>query len=360
MAAAVELGKSRADRDKEIRQLAAATFGKQSTTSGVLGRLLQAWRQQVTWNTVTPALLKARVAYTVHEEEILAPLRELVSVPYSAEDVAHERSLKQLFAAVKSPAEARDLPAGKDPRWKELGFQSEDPRTDFRGGGLFALHNLIFLAEAYPERTLRMMQQAAPATSSGSGVAEYLFAAACINVSAILVLLLGLNSTPSMRPVPSMPCPANGIVRKRFARLLAARVGQQADIESGAAVPMLIVREVFGELFCACVFKLHAEWRALCVRKPNATLLDFGEALSATTVAIERFLVALTPEDTRSLSLIFERLEGVDPACWQTMCFLQLARGCAFVLELTCRLCAVLAQLLEELSFGCWQKSSIQ
>eukprot|EP00443_Scrippsiella_acuminata_P030576 CAMPEP_0115274998 /NCGR_PEP_ID=MMETSP0270-20121206/55967_1 /TAXON_ID=71861 /ORGANISM="Scrippsiella trochoidea, Strain CCMP3099" /LENGTH=385 /DNA_ID=CAMNT_0002691533 /DNA_START=1 /DNA_END=1155 /DNA_ORIENTATION=+ len=383
MAKAVTLGAASGlleDADEEEEEMEALLGGPQAASSKPLAasaslgqqrrktrraeeegntfaRVLAAWNEPVGIATVAPAWLKEGVVCTEEEEECLAQLRHLASVAYSQEEPTHELQLRRYFAAVRSPAEARELPEGKDPRWKELGFQAEDPRTDFRGGGLLALQNMCFLAEAYPERTVRMLREAAPASSSGNGVAEYLFSAACINISAILVLLLGLNVTPSMSPVRSMPCPVHSVARKNFARALvagaaaASKTPQLAgDVESSAAgVPAAEAREVLAELFSNAVFKLHAEWRVVCVRKPNATLLDFGDALSGTAVALERFLGGLAVgKDVSSPSRLFAPLELIDPAHWYTQCQNQFARCCSGAQEVACRLCAAVAQLLTE------------
>jgi len=90
------------------------------------------------------------------------------------------------------------------------------------------------------------------------------------------------------------------------------------------------------------------------VRKPNATLLDFGDALSATAIALERFLGSLRAPasrdaaDATALSLLFEPLQKVDPLHWQTRFLNQLARCRSGALELACRACAMLAQLADE------------
>jgi len=39
----------------------------------------------------------------------------------------------------------------KSPKWTEIGFQQKNPRTDFRGGGLLALHSLYYLLAYKPE-----------------------------------------------------------------------------------------------------------------------------------------------------------------------------------------------------------------
>lgn len=34
-------------------------------------------------------------------------------------------------------------------KWKDIGFQGKDPRTDFRGGGHLSLLCLLYLVENY-------------------------------------------------------------------------------------------------------------------------------------------------------------------------------------------------------------------
>jgi len=268
-------------------------------------------------------------------------LVNLASVSYDAEEPTHERELKRFFAAVRSPAEARSLPSGRDARWKELGFQTDDPRTDFRGGGFLSLQSMTWLAEAYPDQTERVLRESASKTS------EYLFAAACINIAMMIVLLLGLNSRPSMSPVRSMPSPANPFVRKRFAAVLCARLQGSPDSESTRAAAM----DVLGELFASTVFKLHAEWRAVCARKPGATLLDFGEALTGTAVVLERLLGSLcapAPSGLSHLGAAFSAIEGLDPRAWSTRSWNSSVRWRASLLQGVCRFFCLLAQLIDE------------
>lgn len=37
------------------------------------------------------------------------------------------------------------------PKWKRLGFQQQDPATDFRGGGVLGLKCLLYYAEKHTE-----------------------------------------------------------------------------------------------------------------------------------------------------------------------------------------------------------------
>jgi len=50
-------------------------------------------------------------------------------------------------------------PDGKSERWKDAGFQGTDPATDFRGGGIFALSNLLHLGRAHPASFQRLLHK---------------------------------------------------------------------------------------------------------------------------------------------------------------------------------------------------------
>jgi len=50
----------------------------------------------------------------------------------------HEESLKRLWKVSFGDTQPPDKLVG--PKWKELGFQGEDPRNDFRGGGIIGLY----------------------------------------------------------------------------------------------------------------------------------------------------------------------------------------------------------------------------
>lgn len=333
---AVKLGDVREDfttTDTLVSRIAAAL--RQS-------RVVAAWRQPIGASSAVPEWLRRRVVLTSEEENCLSQLRHLASISYDNEDPVHDRHLRRFFAAVRSPEEARGLASEKDPRWKELGFQSEDPRTDFRGGGLLSLQNMCYLAETYPDQVKQMLEEASGTRSrrqGGTGCnSEYLFAAACVNISSMLVLLLGLNVVRGLSPARDMPCPVNLAALKNFARTLCFVVNHEE----------LPAADVLGELFANAVMKLHAEWQLTCALKPGATLLDFGDALSATAVSLERLLDTLGPcESEKPFQSIFSVLDFVKPRTRITRCRNVLFQWYAALLEIACRFLAALAELLQ-------------
>jgi hypothetical protein len=43
-------------------------------------------------------------------------------------------------------------------QWSEIGFQGDDPSTDFRGMGLLGLENLLFFSTHYNESARHLLQ----------------------------------------------------------------------------------------------------------------------------------------------------------------------------------------------------------
>ncbi|CBZ50282.1 putative ELMO/CED-12 family domain-containing protein [Neospora caninum Liverpool] len=93
-----------------------------------------------------------------HEEEfVLHVLSSAACVPYNPDDPEQEKLLLELYDEVVSPADP--LPPDAERDWKAIGFQSQNPRTDFRGGGLLALQQLLFFAQNFHEEMLVLVQK---------------------------------------------------------------------------------------------------------------------------------------------------------------------------------------------------------
>eukprot|EP00435_Cladocopium_sp_Y103_P074018 s155_g46.t1 len=89
-----------------------------------------------------------------------------------------EPLLKRLSSAMVgavSGVEGSSL-GSTSPRWRQLGFQSSDPRSDLRTG-ILALDCLVYMAEKYPLATSQMIREA-----QSNGI-DYPFAVASINVT---------------------------------------------------------------------------------------------------------------------------------------------------------------------------------
>lgn len=74
-------------------------------------------------------------------------VEELRSTQYDCENAEHERKLLGLWKLLMGSEET--LEGRVSNQWQTIGFQGDDPKTDFRGMGMLGLENLLFFAEEY-------------------------------------------------------------------------------------------------------------------------------------------------------------------------------------------------------------------
>mmetsp|Transcript_62209 Transcript_62209/g.148417 ORF Transcript_62209/g.148417 Transcript_62209/m.148417 type:complete len:409 (-) Transcript_62209:97-1323(-) len=147
------------------------------------------------------------------------------------------------------------------PRWKRLGFQNNDPRTDLRTGRL-ALEALVYFAERYPMAASQMVVEAQ------SSDLDYPFAVASINVTQHLLRYLGLL-LEDRRGAPLH------VIRK-FASLLSKTTSDDVDL--------------FGELHAAAFNRLHTTWQSMKRSDPTVNVMSFGVVMDDMVAAVHRFL----------------------------------------------------------------------
>lgn len=78
--------------------------------------------------------------------QLMAEVETLRTTQYDADNLGHERKLYQLWNCLM-PDETLTSRVSK--QWQDIGFQGDDPKTDFRGMGLLGLENLLFFAEEF-------------------------------------------------------------------------------------------------------------------------------------------------------------------------------------------------------------------
>ncbi len=90
-----------------------------------------------------------------------------------------------------------------------MGWQGTNPATDFRGGGLISLQNLLYMASNKPELFSALMHktkgeraQDTPLEAGGRG-GEYPFAAAGVNFSHMLIEMLDLRDAAKTPASPA-------------------------------------------------------------------------------------------------------------------------------------------------------------
>jgi hypothetical protein len=184
-----------------------------------------------------------------HQEERLQKLQRRLEVPFDGTRLDHQDALRDLWGAVFPECELIGLISEQ---WKEMGWQGPDPSTDFRGGGLISLENLLFYANKYPKSFQRLLHK----QEGKRATWEYPFAVAGINISFMLIQMLDLRSAK-----PS------SLAGKQFLKILA---------EDEMAFDML---------YCVAFEMLDAQWLA-----KRASYMEFNEVLKATQVQLEREL----------------------------------------------------------------------
>jgi len=184
------------------------------------------------------------------QEERLNTLRRRLQIPFDGSRIEHQDALRQLWRLAYP---TREIPPLKSELWKEMGWQGTDPSTDFRGGGLISLENLIFFARNYPKSFQMLLNKVQGQRSDW----EYPFAVAGINISFMLIQMLDLQS--------SVPSSKSGI---RFLELL----GRDEN--------------AFDHLYCVAFRLLDAQWLV-----KRASYMEFNEVMKSTRTQLERELV---------------------------------------------------------------------
>lgn len=119
-------------------------------------------------------------------------LKRLWNAVYQDAPVIYEQSADDDlagFAAAAAPFQKREFARISD-GWVDIGFQSSNPDTDFRGGGILALKCLVYVFEAFPQR----MVEIAAAQKPAEGRKWYPVCVAGINLTCMIAGLLKLGN----------------------------------------------------------------------------------------------------------------------------------------------------------------------
>ncbi|KXZ44016.1 hypothetical protein GPECTOR_75g740 [Gonium pectorale] len=200
------------------------------------------------------------------QAERLRQLRERVAERFDVSDVSHQDSLRRLWS-LAFPEEP--CTALKCARWKDMGWQGEDPGTDFRGAGRYGLENLIYLAEEHPEVFRRLLHK----TEGTRAAWEYPFAVAGLNITWALSELVELHVTQGSDP----DAPPRTAAGRAFVALLA---------DHDAA---------FEELYVASFCMLDNTWLEM-----RASYMEFNTVMKRVKAEVDRALSA-RPADLRAL-----------------------------------------------------------
>lgn len=187
-------------RTPSVRAVAST---KTSLSWYLVHRVLTLWHDCCDWLYWNLQSLLEMVSKTkrdasspVQRGVLLEGLRQLSEQKFDWNDAEQQRQL-QLMWCVGFPDE--QFPDGlKSNRWKDMGWQSDDPSRDFRGGGALALWLLSKFAELNQDEFLDLMWKRRGERSEW----EYPFAAAGVNLAYVLKELVQLRDnkqTPAAR-----------------------------------------------------------------------------------------------------------------------------------------------------------------
>ncbi|THF99565.1 hypothetical protein TEA_001577 [Camellia sinensis var. sinensis] len=135
------------------------------------------------------------------QEERLRRLKHRMKVNFDASRVEHQEGLKALWSATYPGQELHGLVSDQ---WKEMGWQGEDPSTNFRGAGFISLENLLFFAKTFSTfsfsfNLLQTSFQCLLKKQGGKRAAwEYPFAVAGVNITFMIMQMLDLDANSSM------------------------------------------------------------------------------------------------------------------------------------------------------------------
>lgn len=76
--------------------------------------------------------------------------------PYDSANAQHEKLLLKLWSLLMP---TKKLTARISKQWADIGFQGDDPKTDFRGMGILGLINLVYFSENYTSEAHQILSR---------------------------------------------------------------------------------------------------------------------------------------------------------------------------------------------------------
>jgi hypothetical protein len=128
-----------------------------------------------------PISMKLCISQIVGYRRLMAEVEALRKVSYSSENTEHEALLLQLWRSLQPDVV---LTGRISPQWTDIGFQGNDPATDFRGMGLLGLQNLLYFCTRFTNIAHKLLSH------SHHPQFGYSFAIVGINLTSVATRLL--------------------------------------------------------------------------------------------------------------------------------------------------------------------------
>lgn len=88
---------------------------------------------------------------------VIATVKAKAAEPFDSQNSAHEKMLEDLWQLLLPGQEREGGRYSKE--WGRIGFQQSDPASDFRGGGMLGLEQLLYIASTRTSVAQRMISQ---------------------------------------------------------------------------------------------------------------------------------------------------------------------------------------------------------
>jgi len=191
----------------------------------------------------------------------MTEFQKYVATPFDIENEVHRDHLIKLWNIFFNESDF----ILQSPEWKKLGFQSDNPLSDFRASGFFCLKNLIYFSEKYTSKFKYLLD--INETRSG---AYYPFAIASFNVTMMLCELLGWGWKK-----PGVSTAKDPVVYPRIVSML----------WKNEEVSMEFTENVFSELYCLAMVEMDSEWEV-----SKATYMDFPVVITNSQMRLEKLI----------------------------------------------------------------------
>lgn len=89
--------------------------------------------------------------------DLYSSVEELRKEAFDSDKAGHEEMLLKLWELLMPTVK---LESRVTKQWGDIGFQGDDPKTDFRGMGMLGLTNLVFFSENYTEEARQVLSHA--------------------------------------------------------------------------------------------------------------------------------------------------------------------------------------------------------
>lgn len=180
-------------------------------------------------------------------EELISfyKLKELANTTFNVNCTEYDHLFRQLWQAFTEETTPGDIISE---RWKEFGFQNQNPKSDFRAAGLLSLRQLIRFVSKNRSRTLRMCDPKY----------DFCFAISSINITYFLMKYYHL---------------ANGLTYKKDKNSLCSRIALKNMCQM-----LEHDEETFDKIHAMLLNDLFEIWIELKKRVKGITLLDFSMA----------------------------------------------------------------------------------